>query len=676
MNEKMSPGTVSPGRFCLLTAAAMTVGWGIRGDIGHERGAMLAGALLGMALALGSGRKDWQRRTLVAGLFGALGWAWYGTVSIMEHTLYIVSDSFPDVLYGYAALFFLGGLTGGCAGAGLGLALTEPRSSLDRIVRALTATAATLFLSDLYWFFFPEQLETLELFAQNHLHGVDWLPATLAMIAGAVYGVVRPGDRPAAALIFRCAAGWWAGYLILTQWGGLLLAPPNRSESWGGVVGVLVVLMIHLKSRSNRAALLFCQYGILAGGLAFVAGFMLRHPVWMRWGMFTLLPEGLHLKVAEFAIGGILGPGFAWGTWRLLRGGLAFPEEDCPREPLDVASAAALFIVLMWMCFQEPYMAWTRRAEDILLSSPMGVPLWVWYGLGGLLASVPALILLCRYYRGDRTFVPSTAYGKGVMAFLLFLLLVNTLKMAKHMQLALAVETRGMILYEYEVYWLCSAMAACLALTGMRFKPPAPAADGSVAASDPRWRAGLGYVALWGLTPLLLLGATAANMGLQEGSHDWGRRRFGPGAHWRQVQGMPGLWKPVSLVSDLAESGRREEPPPIRSMEFSPQGDATLTMADGSRLEGVHRWTLENPFFRLHWYGRIPGHPERDRLTLRFKDHRLFVPWPPAPPVRDGGSGLRSNLTDNEGRLYYIVFEKVPAGVRLPRRIREDNASK
>jgi hypothetical protein len=34
----------------VLAALSMSVGWGLRGDYGHETGAMMPGALLGLAL--------------------------------------------------------------------------------------------------------------------------------------------------------------------------------------------------------------------------------------------------------------------------------------------------------------------------------------------------------------------------------------------------------------------------------------------------------------------------------------------------------------------------------------------------------------------------------------------------------------------------------------------------
>jgi hypothetical protein len=57
----------------LLGMLSLSIGWGIRGNFGHELGAMLPGALSGIAVCLLSGREDWQRRVLYFGFFGAIG---------------------------------------------------------------------------------------------------------------------------------------------------------------------------------------------------------------------------------------------------------------------------------------------------------------------------------------------------------------------------------------------------------------------------------------------------------------------------------------------------------------------------------------------------------------------------------------------------------------------------
>lgn len=52
----------------VLSGLATSVGWGIRGDYGHEAGAMIPGALLSLAVCLASGREDLWRRAAVVGM--------------------------------------------------------------------------------------------------------------------------------------------------------------------------------------------------------------------------------------------------------------------------------------------------------------------------------------------------------------------------------------------------------------------------------------------------------------------------------------------------------------------------------------------------------------------------------------------------------------------------------
>ncbi len=60
---------------------AVSVGWGIRGDYGHEAGAMIPGALVGLAVCLASGRDGWWHRASIMGLCGAIGRAFGGRMS-------------------------------------------------------------------------------------------------------------------------------------------------------------------------------------------------------------------------------------------------------------------------------------------------------------------------------------------------------------------------------------------------------------------------------------------------------------------------------------------------------------------------------------------------------------------------------------------------------------------
>src|SRR5437763_9179329 len=72
----------------LWVGLSLSIGWGIRGNFGHEYGAMLPGVLATLAAVLLSGRSDWHRRGVFFAFFGALGWSFGGSISYMQVIAY------------------------------------------------------------------------------------------------------------------------------------------------------------------------------------------------------------------------------------------------------------------------------------------------------------------------------------------------------------------------------------------------------------------------------------------------------------------------------------------------------------------------------------------------------------------------------------------------------------
>src|SRR5438128_47370 len=105
----------------LLTGLSVSIGWGIRGQFGHEYGAALAGALGGMVIALLSGRPDWWRRVHFFAMLGAIGFAFGGAMSYMKNIAFTHSPDSATVLYGFMTLFVLGFAWAAPAGAGIAL---------------------------------------------------------------------------------------------------------------------------------------------------------------------------------------------------------------------------------------------------------------------------------------------------------------------------------------------------------------------------------------------------------------------------------------------------------------------------------------------------------------------------------------------------------------------------
>ena len=122
----------------ILILLSLSIGWGIRGNYGHEYGAMLAGALAGMAAALMSGREDWRQRLPYFAFFGALGWGFGGSIAYMHPPSYTQSGHLPTQVYGFASTYFEAFLWAALGGAGTAYAATEDREKLTAIFRPLT----------------------------------------------------------------------------------------------------------------------------------------------------------------------------------------------------------------------------------------------------------------------------------------------------------------------------------------------------------------------------------------------------------------------------------------------------------------------------------------------------------------------------------------------------------
>ena len=632
MTKAKSTNTVA---LCLLAAFSMAYGWGYRGTVGFEAGAMVPGALLGLTLSVASGRPDWHRRAAVAGLFGAIGWAWGGSLSYMEQTLYALSGSFPDVLYGYATLFFLGALWAGIGGGVLGLAFTGTRSVLEGLIRPFTAVGAVYLASYLCFFFVPSLAEAYETLSVRQFHHGAWLPAALTLLVSGVYWLWRPQDRPGAALLFWGAAAWWIGYLGFTKFGGLRLAPLHRSEGWGGLVGVLVVLIIYLKKRQNRAALMLCFYGILGGGLAFPLAVFIRHPIAVHWGPFRgAWPQW---RTAEVSFGFFMGLAIALGALRLIRGGLIPPKEDKARTPLDVYAAFILLVAINWMNFRRHAAPWLLRSNAATAPPFLGVATWIWFVFAGALATLIVLYVLGRYLHGDRQLAPASAFGKGAMLALLVLWLTLA-GYTLHEPPSAATIAGHMLL------WIPAVVASFLLLSFSNSAQYVRLPDDlSATPSDPRWKTGIRYRVLWGVAPVFLLCITGLSTAMQNGPLEgMGRKRFGPDAYWRQTAKLLRTWRAVGITKGLQTTEMQTEGLPLTRLTFDEDRGVTATLPNGG-TDNTHQWFLKNQYIWLRWRGKTKQRSERMEIPLEFRGERIFIAWPP------GKQG--------EG---YLVFERLP----------------
>src|SRR6266852_5883693 len=170
-------------RMAIGCALALSLGWGIRGNYGHEYGAMIPGALAALAAVLLAGRADWRPRIAYFAVYGALGWSFGGSISYMQVIAYTHSGHSPSVLYGFACLFVIGFLWAAMGGAGTALPAFLSRERLTEFFAPLTAVFVGWTLQDIVaaaWF-----RENPDFRHQSPLYwyDTDWLAALVAIAA-------------------------------------------------------------------------------------------------------------------------------------------------------------------------------------------------------------------------------------------------------------------------------------------------------------------------------------------------------------------------------------------------------------------------------------------------------------------------------------------------------------
>src|SRR5437764_12928181 len=149
-NPLPSHGAFGPNKWAFLwVGLSLSIGCGLRGNFGHEYGAMIPGVLATLAAVLLSGRTDWHERAVFFAFFGGLGWSFGGSISYMQVIAYTHSGHSLSVLYGFACLFVIGFLWAAMGGAGAALPAFLTREQLTEFFAPLTAVFAAWTLQDI-----------------------------------------------------------------------------------------------------------------------------------------------------------------------------------------------------------------------------------------------------------------------------------------------------------------------------------------------------------------------------------------------------------------------------------------------------------------------------------------------------------------------------------------------
>ena len=393
--------------YWLVTALSLSIGWGIRGNFGHEAGAMIAGALAGIAVVLFAGRDDWYRRVAYFATFGAIGWSFGGSQSYMQVLAYTHSGDSVSVLYGFACLFVLGFLWAAPGGAGTALPACLDRERLTALFAPMTAVFLAWTVEELW-------LEPW-LRARGYRlswFDTDWPGALMALIVALVWAAFRGKIEEGTSLILHMAIGWWAGFLVLVVGLGLRMTPP-RGDNWSGCLGLFGGLMVFCwRKKLPEVALASLVTGTI-GGIGFAGAVMLKlvevtsalqtnwHSIYEQTaGLFN----GLALAAAMAMVAG--------RTPRL-------KNEPPVRRWTEVYAVAFVLLVVTYLNLRKNPGTWTRELGMVRVQ--YGLPMTAWFNLGYAALAAAVLMPLIRHLRRPVPIVPATWVGKGQLLYVVFL---------------------------------------------------------------------------------------------------------------------------------------------------------------------------------------------------------------------------------------------------------------
>ncbi|MGC4036292.1 MAG: hypothetical protein QM764_10035 [Chitinophagaceae bacterium] len=207
----------------LLAGLSLSVGWGIRGNFGHEYGAAFAGSLAAIAMALLSGREDWRNKVSYFALFSAIGWGFGASVSYMQVIAYAQSGDAISQWYGYFCLFIIGFLWAAIGGIGTSLPAVMEKDKLVKLFTPLLFVLASRIVLGIIedplarWLESGIQFDDTASRHKNPLYWFDayYLPAFSALFGIGIYDLwQRKAERNRLLLPLFVIGGALVGYVI------------------------------------------------------------------------------------------------------------------------------------------------------------------------------------------------------------------------------------------------------------------------------------------------------------------------------------------------------------------------------------------------------------------------------------------------------------------------------
>jgi len=394
-------------RNMLLVALSLSIGWGVRGNWGHEYGALIPGALSALAVAIVAGSSCWRRQAAYFGFFGALGWSFGGSMSYGKIIGMTLSGAAGEMAYGFLMLFVIGFLWGAVGGAGTVLAgRCRPRDLADFFPPLLAVFSAWFVWEYLLLPLLPAGSEDL-----LNWFDTDWVGVTILLIALLGYSAAARKWNDAHSLMLWMALGWWAAFLVLVAALDLHMTPP-RSDNWAGSLGMTAAMAAWLLRRKMRDV---ARASLVAGAFA-GSGFAIGGAV-QALGRSTGVAANWW-SLMEQSFGFISGIGIAVAMARIqppANGKL----DNAPRWTTGAAVAFLLLVMTYVNVAKNIEVVW--KPNKILPETICRLPAAWWFNAAYGLVAALVIALIWRHHRSGLTLVPSTALGRTQALYVLVL---------------------------------------------------------------------------------------------------------------------------------------------------------------------------------------------------------------------------------------------------------------
>ncbi|MDE2126035.1 MAG: hypothetical protein KGJ62_05545 [Armatimonadetes bacterium] len=265
MNMDKPAGSVNRWLAVLLPGIAMSLGWGLRGQYGGPRGAMVPGALVAMALALASRRRYGATQFWAIAAAGALGFGIGGEETYMQTVA--VATHPGSMLWGCLGILIKGAEWGGLGGLFIGMSLSSRKYKMRELL--LGFNLALILGMILYHFINEPKL---------------------------IYFSGHAGSRP-------------------------------RDEGWAGISCVFVVLLALAARCRDQVTVRLGVFGAIGGGAGFLIGVLAYNFGQAHLGTLTS-GWWDWWKVAECGFGLIAGIVLGWAWWSCPQEEIAAPEVE------------------------------------------------------------------------------------------------------------------------------------------------------------------------------------------------------------------------------------------------------------------------------------------------------------------------------------------------------------